>query len=142
MLVMLLPEQLDKFWPHVRFVLEASFQEEIVERQNLLNNVLHSLLTSSMHAWIYTKDEDSIDAIVLTSILEDSAISGRILRLYLLYSFKPMTQEAWLDGWNTMQKFAVGAGCTQMEAFSSNSAVIAQAEKMGWKSEHHLYKEL
>ena len=74
MLVMLLPEQLDKFWPYVKFVLEASFHEEIVKRQNLLNNILHSLLTNSMHAWIYTKDQDSIDAILLTSILESNSL--------------------------------------------------------------------
>lgn len=141
MLLMLLPEQLDRFWPYVRFVLEKSFSPEVLSG-NLINNVLESLLTCRMQAWIYTEDGDSIGAIVVTSTMEDSALGGKILRLYLLYAFEPLKPAAWEEGWEAIEKFARSVGCKQIEAFSSNPMVIKKSEQLGWKSEYHLFKEL
>ena len=138
---MLLPEQLDRFWPVVKYAVEECFKD-VAQKQNLINNILQSLLTSRMHAWIATEDQDSIDAIAITSVVDDSALPGGIVRIYMLYAFKPLKSEFWEEGWNTLEAFARKAGCVQVDTFSTNAKIISQAELFGWKSEQHLYKEL
>ena len=142
MLLMLLPEQLDRFWSQIRFAIESSFTPDVLDGQNILNNVLESLLLGKMQAWFLTEDQDSINAILLTSITSDSAVAGNVLTLYLLYAFEPTKQDWWEDGWKTMERFAASRKCTRVDAFSTNPAVIKKAEEFGWKSEYHLYKEL
>ena len=138
---MLLPEQLDKFWSVVKYAVEECFGE-VTQKQNLVNNILQSLLMSRMQAWIVTEDQDSIDAVVLTAVVDDSALPGNTLRIYMLYAFKPTSADLWNEGWKTLEAFAHKCECIMMDAFSTNEKVISMAQSFGWKSEQHLYKEL
>lgn len=141
MLLKLLPEQLDKFWPYVKYALEHSFPEGHMQTAAVLNSVLQELLVNKMQAWIYVKDEDKILCLVITSVIEDSIV-GNILRLYCVYSFESLPEEAWAVGWETILAFAQATSCVRIEAFTTNKNVAALASKFGFKYETYIYKEI
>ena len=142
MLLMLLPEQLDKYWPLLKYVIENTFPRNVVVSSTLMNNILEALLNGSMQAWIYVIGEDTIVASLITSIYKDPVIKTKGLKIYCLYSFEPLSKENWVSGANTLYKFAKSEECDLLEGYSTNEAIIKQGKEFNWSIETRLYKEI
>lgn len=142
MLLMLLPEQLDKFWPYIKYAVEDTFPAHIIKEKAVLNNILQAMLTSRMQTWIAVRGEDEIVAMIITSSYEDLALGVKILRVYAIYAFTVATPSIWEDGFNTISKYAKSIGCVEIEGYTTNSVTLKAVEKFGFKSDYRVYKEI
>ena len=131
MLVKLLPEQVPKHWEIIsRSVVEA-YPPFVKLTEDTLNNNLKSLLIGTLECWIICTDEGKPIGILLTAFNDDFCSGTKSLILYTLWTIGGTTKKIWLDGWNTMKKYAKGRGCDLVISYSNSPPIIKMAELTG-----------
>ena len=142
MLLKLLPEQLDKFWPYIRFALEKVTPPNIFSQSGCLNNTLNALLVDSMQCWICTEDQEHILACVLTGVYKNEFLGTSVLRVMMVYGYESIPPSEWESGLGTLEKYAKGIGCSSLEAFTNLLELDSLAHKIGFESDIHLWKDI
>jgi len=138
MLIALMPEQISRRWELIKYAVEQAVPPTVLASPEVLNNLLMSLLDGSAQCWVnYKKKEDksTVDAVLVTTIIEDFLSRTRNLLLYALYGASPLDDESYASGFETLKKYARANSCVKMVAYTNNSRVIEVASRVGWDVE-------
>ena len=109
-----------------------------------LDEILHRMSTDNMQCWVLcTMEEDlstTVYAIATTTIWRELAGSNVNLLIYSLYGYRPVTNELWKDGLDTLRRFARSMGCKEIVAFTSVQRVISIVENLGGSTNTRLVR--
>lgn len=138
MLTKLLPEQISKFWPVIKYAVEESLPPTVGEHPDKMNRILSSTLSATTEVWaMYEKgSEVKLEAIVLTRLILDDASGTRSLLIYCLYGYNEISEDEWKDGLMALVKYAKSNKCSRIVAYSSIPHLISMADKFGADTEY------
>ena len=135
MITKLLPEQISKFWPVIRYAVEESLPPTVGEHPDKMSRILSAMLSGKLDVWAsYRHQEDGItkfDGIGVTQIQYDDASNTYSMLIYAIYAYEKTTPETWADAFETVGKYAVSKKCTRYIAYSSIPYIVEMAKKFG-----------
>jgi hypothetical protein len=132
MLIKLLPEQISRFWPYIKYALEQSVPMDILRTHDKLSNILESLLFGGMQNWLCVDAEElTVLGNLITTICNDESSKTKTLRLYSVYGYDDLPLTEWQEGFHTISEFALGQGCEMIDAFTTNEKIISLAKRFG-----------
>lgn len=131
MLVKLTPDQVASYWSELKPAIEVALPPIASERvEGRMNNVLATLLADNMQCWVVHRGE-AVYGVGTTIIQEDTASGGKDLLLYSVYALPGVTQEDWINAFETVKKWALANGCERYVGYTQNPEMIKLLEKFG-----------
>jgi hypothetical protein len=135
MITQLLPDQISKFWPIIKYAVEESLPPTVGEHPDKMNRILSAMLSGKLDVWAsYRHLENGItkvDGIGVTQIIYDEASNTKSMLIYAVYAYEKTLPETWIDSFETISKYAISKGCIRYVAYSSIPYVIEMAKKFG-----------
>lgn len=131
MITRLLPDQISRLWPIIKYGVEQTLPPFVVEHSDNMNRILSSLLCGKTSCWIsYRRGEETIlDAVILTKIIFDDASYTKNLLLYSVYGYTEMDESSWIEGFAFMSKYAKSINCSRLIAYTDIPYLIEMAKK-------------
>ena len=138
MLVRLLPDQISKFWPIIKYAIEQSLPPIVGEHPDKMNRILSSALCGQLDVWVsYNKGEDNkFEGIVLTELLFDEPSGTKNLLIYCLYGYELVANESWLQGLISLTKYAQSRQCNKIIAYTREGDLIDLAKSLGGETDY------
>jgi hypothetical protein len=137
MLTLLLPDQIAKFWPIIKYAVEESLPPNIGEHPDKMNRVLLAMLSGKLEVWVsYKRDENKFEAVSVTQILYDEASGTRNLLLYCLYGYVKISESSWKEAWDLMVEYAKRKKCHSIIAYSANKIIVEMAKAFGGNTDY------
>ena len=137
MLVQLTHEEIWSHWPLLRKSIEESHPPTVVARDGYYANVLKSLYTGEKQAWIGI-DEGREVMIGITSTQYDNDTGEKQLLIYSLlglFSQKPVSERFWMEGRDSVLRYAQNEGYSKIVAFTTYQDVVKLARRLGFTTE-------
>lgn len=135
MLTKLLPDQISKFWPIIKYAVEQSLPPTVGEHPDKMNRILSAMLCDKLTVWAsyrYLEDNTTkFDGLAVTQILYDEASNTKSLLFYSMFAYEKTESFTWTEGFETLSKYALSQGCNKFIAYSSVPYIIEMAEKFG-----------
>lgn len=133
MLTRLLPDQISKFWPIIKYAIEESLPPIAHEHPDKMNRVLASALGGATDVWAsYTRGEENrFEGIVLTRLSYDETSNTKSLLIYCLYGYEEIDKGSWSQGLELLAKYAKLRGCSRIIAYTSEPYIIKLAKGLG-----------
>jgi hypothetical protein len=134
MITKLLPDQISKFWPVVKYAVEQSLPPTVGDHPDKMNRVLSGMLSGKLDVWVSYRHEGEVtkfDGIIVTQILYDDASNTKSLLIYSIYAYESTLPTTWAEGFESLFKYAKSKGCYKCIAYSSVPYVVEQAKKFG-----------
>ena len=134
MLTRLLPDQISKFWPVIKYGVEQSIPPTVGEHLDKLNRLLSGMLSGKLDVWAsynHLENVTKFEGIVVTQILYDDASNTKSLLIYAIYAYNTLAEETWREAYEALGKYALSQGCNRFVAYSSEPFVIRQAKLLG-----------
>jgi len=135
MVTKLLPDQIAKFWPVIKYAVEQSVPPTVGEHPDKMNRILSAMLSGKLDVWVsYQHQEDGVtkfDGIGVTQILYDEASHTKSLLIYAVYAYEKTVPETWAEAYEAVGKYALSQGCNRYIAYSSVPFIIEQAKRFG-----------
>jgi hypothetical protein len=136
MLTQLLPDQISKFWPIIKYAVEAALPPITQgEHPDKMSRILSGMLSGKLDVWAsYKHQEDGVtkfEGIVVTQILYDDASNIYNLLIYAIFAYENTTPDTWTDGYETLVKYARSKRCTNIVAYSSVPHIVNLARGLG-----------
>lgn len=141
MLVKLLPDQVSEHWDEIRLAIEKALFPLAPESDEVMINILKSILSGYMQCWVMWANKDSgaeIHAILTTTIEVDRACGLRYLLIYSFYAIKPLLPELAISAMDTLKKFARGQRCQKVVAYTNIPKMERLWESLGGTSNQKL----
>lgn len=139
MLLKLTPDQIGNNWPFIQIVLDNLIGVD----SDRNNRILQLMISNEMHVLAcYEKRSGKFEAVIITSFAMDGTTRVKSLVVYGLYAVTKISKDSWYEGFDQLQKFASGWGCSRIIAFTKNQAVNKLAKKFGFIPEFFLTKEV
>lgn len=137
MLTKLLPDQISKFWPIIKYAIEESLPPVVGEHPDKMNRILSACLSGKLEVWAsYKRAESKFEAIVITQILYDDASSIYNLLIYCLYGYSTVSSESWTEGYIALTKYAKSKKCQSIVAYTANPFIVEMAKKYGGDTDY------
>jgi len=137
MLTRLLPDQIAKFWPIIKYAVEESLPPIVGEHPDKMNRMLSAMLSGKLEVWAsYKKPNNKFEAIVVTQFLYDEASNTRNFLLYCLYGYEQIDSASWTEGWIALAKYAKAKGCHSIMAYTANAHLIDLAKLYGGNTDY------
>jgi hypothetical protein len=134
MLTKLLPDQISKFWPVIKYAVEESLPPMVGDHPDKMNRILSGMLSGKIDVWVsYIKGDEVIkfEAVLVTQLLYEEASNTKNLLLYCLYGYSVITDLSWTEGFETISKYAKSQGCSGIIAYSANTYIVELSKKFG-----------
>jgi hypothetical protein len=136
MLTQLLPDQISKFWPIIKYAVEEALPPTTKsEHPDKMSRILSGMLCGKLDVWAsYKHQEDGVtkfEGIVITQILYDDASNVHNLLIYALYAYENTTPNSWMDGYKALAKYAKAKRCSNIVAYASVPSIISLANRLG-----------
>jgi hypothetical protein len=142
MLIKILPDQLDKYWPYLKYACEDTFSPEVLTRPGIMANILENLLLETAQAWICVVDDMRIVGCVITTFFGDDITKSKYLRVLCLYGYDDVPKTEWIPGFETLCAYAKASGCTGIDAFTKHKLMLKLADHIGFAIDTHIWKDL
>ena len=139
MLTKLLPEQISKFWDVIRYAISQSLPPVVGDHPDKMNNILISAMEGSIDVWAsYVREGDKtrFEGIVLTEFLYDRPSRTKNLLIYCIYGYDKVDKQSWTDGLSTILKYAKGANCNQIVAYTDAPYIIEIVRQLGGEAKY------
>lgn len=144
MLVMLEPRQVGDYWELIKEALYHSGIPTMGPESEAYPNVLASLLNGELASFLYGKYDQgvmqSVEMVVVAGIITDSFSLTKNLIIYALWSIHGNDKWDWLEGLNTLKKFARAHNCINIFGYSNNLKMISMAQALGFDSSQTLLR--
>jgi hypothetical protein len=135
MLTQLLPDQISKFWPVIKYAIEEALPPTIKgEHPDKMNRILSAALSGKLDVWAsYDRINEvtKFNGIVVTQILYDDASNVYNLLIYVVFAYENTTTKTWEEGYEALAKYAKSKKCTNMIAYSSVPKIVSIAKAFG-----------
>jgi len=138
MLVMLLPGQIPDRWEMIKFGVERALLPTVDVTPEVINNILMSLLDGSAQCWVEYRVEGEksiVYGLLITTVTEDFLSGTRNLLIYALFGTRPIDDIIWVEGLETLTKFARFNRCKKVTAYSNVERIEEIVESLGGKVE-------
>ena len=138
MLIRLLPDQISKFWPIIKYAVEQSLPPIVGEHPDKMNRILSSALCGKIDVWVsYIKEKNNkIEGIILTEFLFDEPSGTKNMLIYCLYGYEDIADESWLYGISGLAKYAQSRQCNQIVTYSDIPYMIDLAKQIGGEAKY------
>jgi len=128
----LIPDQIARFWPIIKYAIEESVPPIVGEHPDKLNRILSAALSGILEVWVsYNKPSNKIEALLVTQLLYDDASNTKNLLVYSMYGYAPISNESWREGGLAMIKYAKEMKCNALIAYTQNERVIEMVKLLG-----------
>ena len=134
MLTQLLPDQISKFWPIIKYGIEQSVPPTVGEHPDKMNRLLSAALCGKLDVWVSYKHLDNVtkfEAMVVTQITYDEASNTKSLLIYALYAYADIAEESWTEAYMALGKYALSKGCSRYIAYTSVPFIVQKAKLHG-----------
>ncbi len=135
MLVSLLPSQISERWDELEYAIEAALPPIAGEGSDKMNNILESLLASQMICWVSMRD-NQVRGVITTKILFDDVTMVRSLLIYSIFAMDHSNDSDWLEGFQTIKKYARSKDCSRIIGYTEFDSVIKKAQIMGAETKY------
>lgn len=133
MLVMLMPDQIMKYWYLVREGLEETLPPYVTNSPNKMEDIQMGLLIGKAQCWLFISEEPTVKCVVITRTIQDDLTDSAIFEITSLRSFHKILGEEWIEGFETLRKYATGRGCSKIVFYSDNELMLKITSKLGFK---------
>jgi len=139
MLIKLLQDQISQHWDIIKQAVEYSLNPVVGESPEKMNNIFMALLDGSMDCWVAVEgaEGEKIVGNIVTKVNHDDASGTSSLLIYSIYA-EGSTEKVWLDGYETLRKYAVIRGCTRIVGFTDNTGMIKLVNRLGGEARYTL----
>ena len=131
MVIELLPDQIPRLWEAIKYGVVHTGNISEKDRPAYLCCLLHALLSSKAHCFIWLNDERDLIAICITRVLHDEITGGKSIVIESIYSFERSTLNIWRAGLKLIIKLAKRKDCTKVIALALDPRVCDIAKKLG-----------
>ena len=134
MITKLLPDQISRFWPIIKYAVEESLPPTVGDHPDKMNRILSAMLCGKLDVWASYRHEGEVtrfDGIGVTQVLYDDASDTKSMLIYAVYAYEKTLPSTWADAFETISKYAKSKGCRRYVAYSSIPYVIEQAKLFG-----------
>jgi hypothetical protein len=123
---MLQPDQIPICWEVIKYCVARTLNISEEHREVTFNRLLYLLLSGKAQCFVRLSGEREILAVLVTKIGVDELTDDRTLYLEVTYSFKPVSDQDWIDLAEFMKKFARIAKCKYL----STTAYLPRAKEI------------
>jgi hypothetical protein len=131
----LLPDQISKFWPIIKYAVEQSLPPIVIDHPDKLNRILAATLSGKLEVWAsykHLKDGTiKFNGIVITQILYDEITLLKSLLIYSVYAYEDTSYDTWSEAYNSIGKYAKSQGCVRFVAYVSAPSVLKIVHRLG-----------
>lgn len=130
----LTPEQVTNLWEDIKEHLIASLPPSVSRNAKALNRILEAHIKDTVQTWtIYEQVEDRkvLYGLITTAFSNDFASDTKSLIIYGLTGYRNITEELYLNGFETMKQFAKEQGCKFIIAYSKVPRVVQVSKVLG-----------
>lgn len=138
MLIRLLPEQAAKHWEDIKIAIEESLPPIVGMQSDRMSNILKAVLTDEIIVWVSAEKDKNISGIVLTTFTYDKPSGTKSLLLYCVYGYGEINRNSWIEGAETLKKFAISQGCNRVIGYSDVPSIIKFVESIGGETKYKL----
>jgi hypothetical protein len=134
MLNPMLPEQVSSAWDIIKYAIEESLPPIAGDHPDKMNRILGSLLSGKLLCWAaYQLDEDNrkFEGLVLTDIVYDTASDTKNLLIYCLYGYAAVSNSTWVEGLESLKKYARSKRCSQIIAYTDQVEITRLVKSLG-----------
>jgi len=132
MITKLTPDQISKFWPVIKYGVEATLPPITGKHVDRMNRILSAMLRGDIDVWVsYTKPDNKFEGIAVTQVLYDDASNTKNLLLYCVYGYVPVAKESWGEGKDLIFKYAKEIGCSGVVAYTQSQYIVDLAKFFG-----------
>lgn len=139
MMLKLPADQISNMWNLFEYALWNSVPPGITPSEGFLANTLAACIAGDLQCWLsFQKRADNtreILGVVITYIDNDECSGDKNLLIYSLYGYGKMPTRMWAEGMETLKKYAKGAGCKRILAFTSHENVMKIAKFLDCNAE-------
>ena len=135
----LLPEQISNLWEIIKYAVEQSLPPIVTENEDNMNNILSSALSGKIDVWVsYEKTDkgNKLEGVMLTNFLFDEVSKRRNLLIYCLYGYNNVGFKSWIEGLQTLTKYAKSRDCGQIIAYTDVPYMIDLTRKLGGEAKY------
>lgn len=131
MLVKLLPEQVMNYWDLIKEGIEACESSVNSYEPMDMESVQAHLLGGVIHCWVSVNKKPKVVAFVITKIVHSDFTNNASLLILAIYAFEKTTGSDWVEGFETLKKFALSRGCKKIIGYTINDKVLKIVDKFG-----------
>lgn len=132
MISKLLPDQISKFWPIIKYAIEQSLPPITSSHPDRTNRMLVAMLSGKLEVWVvYDKEDYKFEAIIVTQFLYDDDSGTKNLLLYCLFGYNTVSLGSWSEGLRHIAVYAKTNGCHSIVAYTANQDLVKIAESYG-----------
>jgi len=136
MLTRLLPEQVSRLWPIIKYAIAQSVPPISGEHPDKLNRILSSALCGKIDVWAsYIKGEvNKFEGIAVTEVVYDDVTGIKNLMIYSIYSYideEKVKGSSYVSGLVSFAKYAKSLKCSNVIAYTQKSGIVALAKRLG-----------
>jgi len=131
MLIRLEREQVSAAWDDIKDTLIQALPPTAMPDEDAMLSVLQMILEDKMQAWVIVDKTASLNAVIITSIVEDIGTMQKNLLIYSLYGYRFISVDLWQDGLNTMRRFAASMGCKAILGYTEVPRIIDVVKQLG-----------
>lgn len=124
-----MPEQISTRWDAIKQAIKESLPPISLESPNTMNNILIKLMNGDMVCWISHNEEDEVKGFIITRIITDDCSETKSLLLYIIYGSSKTKGADWVEGYQSLKKYALSKGCVNMIGYTKNEKLIKIADK-------------
>jgi hypothetical protein len=136
MLIRLLPEQASRNWNDIKFAIEESLPPVVGMQSDRMSNILKAVLTEELIVWVSAEKDKDISGILITAFTFDKPSGTKSLLLYCVYGYGDVNRNAWIEGAETIRKFAIGEKCNRIIGYSDTPSIIKFVESIGGETKY------
>ena len=118
MLLLLMPEQVSRYWEDIKEGLERALPLGPPDRTQ---RILTGLLAGYVQCWISyqrTEGEAIVDGAALTKIKDDEIFGVRDLELFCVWAIEKTHESTWTEGIEALLTFGRGKGCNRLTGWT------------------------
>lgn len=134
MLIKLEPEQVSDIWETIKFAIENALPPMVMSNPESMNNILLALMDKRLICWSY--QDDIVEAVLTTQIVEDFASGQRNLLIYSAYTFKNLEDSDRKIIFEILKKYARKYKCGNITAYTTLLPMIRLAKRFGGESDY------
>ena len=120
MLTKLLTTQIPLYQDVIKKTIEKSMPDY---EESVKLNLFRELMIGTAQCWLSELDNE-FDGILLTQIREDMSIGYKTFTCICVYAPNKTEARSFIEGWETLKKFAKSNDCKLIDFYSSNPELI------------------
>jgi hypothetical protein len=133
MLIKLSSEQVANYWGFLKMGFKEALPPTVGCVPDRMSNMLTAFLTAKLECWVSVEkgESNNITGYIATEILKDEISGTRSLFIYAVYGLHNSKASTWLEGVETLKKYAQANKCHRIIAYSDVPSIISFIEKAG-----------